>query len=1239
MSSPLDETARLPELSPLNIEEPGIDALSASSRENTASDAAETVEQLQPTCSPKEILNWRRETFKIMYEEFQESLSHGLEAYYISYEWLSVFLAAEIEDDVEDADSLIGPVTTVLDESCIKDGNNFVSKDIFDTLCEWYGLKQRHLVIKREFIKNPKSERFEIELNPLRVLPHVIGLSAAQSARISRLRVDEFVISRYDTVATLISSIGEAFQIDTKITACRLWMFEYKSYHVPIIFSASNLQNIESRKKVNLLKASTKKVKDRRLKSGHFLLELVQEDQTFPLDTSNEIAYGTGILGLNNLGNTCYMNSAVQCLTHVPEMTDYFMYNYFKKEINSGNPLGYNGKVATAFGDLITNLFDKRYAQGHSSFAPRDFKHTIGNANSTFSDYSQQDSQELVAFLLDAIHEDLNRVLKKPYVEKPELPSGKHNEKEAIKDLAKKCLDAHKLRNDSMINDLFMAMYKSTLVCPDCDHVSITFDPYNQLTLPLPIVKKWTHKINILPQEGKPMKLECELPQTSTYLDLKRYICKYTNIDIKNLFGMEVHQNCFFKNFEDPKSDSKYLPLNSMIHKNDDIWFYEVIHNDENDIIIPIFNSVRGEGNYKSSKLFTIPFFINLEREERSDFGLILKKILKKVSQLTTAPIIKELASIEKNQYTKDDFKYIEDFMRLNNVSYPQSDLQEFISTSSPTLRSDYLFDLKMIDESNTSISMGYNSHRYQYGPMNNQNSQEESKIWVPIRNTGITSSGNESLIKHLNLISKAFYFYTEDNALLLLEKERKIKEQTNSNRMGDSITSASEIVSKDKSSSNESLVTVDTEYFDAKSENGELTPLKSSDEDEDMEDSKQEKRDDDELDELYDDGEEDTAICSLTGPIGDNEEQSSSSDVEMSSDKTGKDESGKYHFTLEKNNGLVLEWNADSMNNTFCLMADDEFYCGKSNIANDMLEIRNEDLEREREEAMLKNNKHISLYDCLDMFSHNEVLGPNDLWRCPSCKDEKQASKKIELWSTPDILIIHLKRFESSRSLSGKIDVTVDFPIEGLKLNDQIAEENDNFDKELVYDLFAVDNHYGGLGGGHYTAYVKNFIDSQWYYFNDSSVSKVSDPRDSITGSAYLLFYRRRDPNGHLGGPYSKQMYDEIESKRKEVRNKQQNLEQESQLTDSSADIDVEEKVEEEDEQERGEPEEKIESDHKIANFADSAVDTDTLKSTDTISICGSDDGQKRRKVELLSPLNAPSSRDFVSDIDIDEI
>ncbi|KAJ3114088.1 hypothetical protein HDU96_002583 [Phlyctochytrium bullatum] len=105
----------------------------------------------------------------------------------------------------------------------------------------------------------------------------------------------------------------------------------------------------------------------------------------------------------------------------------------------------------------------------------------------------------------------------------------------------------------------------------------------------------------------------------------------------------------------------------------------------------------------------------------------------------------------------------------------------------------------------------------------------------------------------------------------------------------------------------------------------------------------------------------------------------------------------------------------------------------------------------------------------------------------------------------------------------ANKIDALVDFPVTGLDLTDVVkgkrarrkmesSQHNEtehssgvdpdqkttsNNEESFVYDLFAVSNHFGGLGGGHYTAYAKNPLDEQWYNFDDSHVAKVDE--DSV--------------------------------------------------------------------------------------------------------------------------------------------
>lgn len=179
----------------------------------------------------------------------------------------------------------------------------------------------------------------------------------------------------------------------------------------------------------------------------------------------------------------------------------------------------------------------------------------------------------------------------------------------------------------------------------------------------------------------------------------------------------------------------------------------------------------------------------------------------------------------------------------------------------------------------------------------------------------------------------------------------------------------------------------------------------------------------------------------------------------------------------------LVVDWNLEVYNSIFAGDGDDSR--GQSTW-NTMPSQHDDALLEKRKYRLQRRKIGITLDDCLDEFAKEETLSEMDTWYCPKCREHRRASKKFDLWKTPDILVIHLKRFSSSARRRDKLDIHVDFPIEGLDLSSRVKMQNEG--KEEKYDLFAVDNHDGGLGGGHYTAHAKNFHDGEWYEYNGQS-------------------------------------------------------------------------------------------------------------------------------------------------------
>jgi hypothetical protein len=165
-----------------------------------------------------------------------------------------------------------------------------------------------------------------------------------------------------------------------------------------------------------------------------------------------------------------------------------------------------------------------------------------------------------------------------------------------------------------------------------------------------------------------------------------------------------------------------------------------------------------------------------------------------------------------------------------------------------------------------------------------------------------------------------------------------------------------------------------------------------------------------------------------------------------------------------------------------------------------------------------------VTLDQCLAAFTKPERLDERNSWYCSCCKDHVRALKTMELWRLPNILALQLKRFQSKHILRReKLDVVVDFPTEGLDMSKHMPKDDGNnlLDSSVsaVYDLFAVINHHGRMGFGHYTALARNWDDvslsSGWTLFDDSTARVIGNNSGWFEGgmsrTAYVLYYRRR--------------------------------------------------------------------------------------------------------------------------------
>ncbi len=342
---------------------------------------------------------------------------------------------------------------------------------------------------------------YEIDLYPMFT---TVLLSDNVSGGEPRPFQQYFPVSRYLNLEPLLQKLCDSLGVDKDLG--RLWIKGLRGGRPHIYFLDLNKTFVEELKTNGIVQNED----DIFRKKLEIVLELKDDDDQWPTarkDTpendkesetdANREEAGDGIVGLHNMGNTCYMNSCIQCLSHTPILRDYFTLKAYLHDINRTNPLGYEGRLARVSAVLINSLW-KRFPQMKiprkkrlinprqhvpipaPCITPKTFKDTLGRLNEDFYGNEQHDAQELLSFLLSGLSEDLNRIMDKPYTEAPD------SDGRPDKELADIWWANHLKREMSIIVALFTGQYKSLLTCETCKYESARFEPFCSIEVPLP---------------------------------------------------------------------------------------------------------------------------------------------------------------------------------------------------------------------------------------------------------------------------------------------------------------------------------------------------------------------------------------------------------------------------------------------------------------------------------------------------------------------------------------------------------------------------------------------------------------------------------------------------------------------------------------------------------------------------------------------------------------------------------